>query len=412
MDGLSESEELELLQLQKQKAMAEGHLDGSTTTIPQDFEGALQQVTSPLELLKQKFSSKWLPPIPTAESMHPKNLTSMLPTAGMMAGGALGSALPVVGTGVGMSAGAGLGSIAQKMANLAYGTTPPVNPTTTIAGIPMNPKAAIDPMVNAAAAGVPETPEGQAIGQKVSDIYQSMKPGFKKAVGAVGQVLTGKPAAKVRQIIEDPEAILPESAGGAKSVAKASDQYGKALDNSGMEKKLYGPFSEGKAAADKDASAIYAMWKNGDPITAQEAYNAKRATDKLWPTVVKERNAEDIREMSDFKSGMDDILSNLKGRFLKASKDYARARLGSDFTQVLPRTKTGDISTVKTFILPMLDPKRIVPLLATSPAAFGAANLGTQAAMKGLNVIGSDPNARQALLGLLQQLLSKQSQGQ
>jgi hypothetical protein len=391
--GLSESEELELLQLQKAKALAAGQATNGQApqSIGDAFKGSFHQAVDPL--------------VSVAQKLHPRNLTWALPMAGAVAGTAI---MPGAGT----AAGAGLGSIAQKMANLVYGTTPPVDATTSIAGIPMAPKEAITPMLNTLMAGVPETTQGQAAGKAISSAYESAKPGFKKALSQVGQMLTGKSANKVRQVIEDPAAILPESLGGAKTVEDASAQYGQALDKSGLEKKLYGPFSEGKSEADKDANLIYAKWKSGKDITPQEAFNAKRATDKLWPAVVKERNAEDIREMSQFKTGMDDILSSQAGQFQKASKDYSRARLGSDFTQLLPRTKTGDISTVKSFLLPMVEPRKLPFMLASSPAVLGAGNLAAQSAMKGLNVVGSNPNARQALMGLLQQLLEKQQQRQ
>lgn len=363
-------------------------------SLPQAAQASLQQIAAPFEKAGQ--------------ALQPKNLTGLLPVGGMIAGNAI---LP----GAGGAAGAGLGSIAQKMANMVYGTSGPVNPTTSIAGIPMNPKAAIDPMINAASAGIPDTNEGQAIGQKIAQVYDSAKPVVKNGLSKFFGMTTGKGPVKVARMINDPTAVIPESLpdslgggkiglGGSKSIEAASDQYGEKLAQSGLEKKLYGPFSEGKAAADADANAIFTKWANKEPITAQEAYNAKRATDKLWPAVVKESNRDDIRLMSKFKNGMDDILSNQSGDFLNASKDYARSRLGEDFTQILPRTKTGDVSTVKTMYA-MLNPKKIPGMLVTSPALIGAGNLAAQGAMKGLNIVGRDPNTRQALMGILQQIM-------
>lgn len=367
-------------------------------SFPDAVKSSFQQLTAPLAT--------------AAEKLHPKNLTSLLPTAGAMAGTAV---MPGAGT----AAGAGMGSIAEKMANMVYGKSPLVEPTTSVMGIPMAPKEAINPMVNAAFAGIPETQEGKAAGKYIFNKYQSAKPEIKKGLKAVGKMLTGKDASKVGRIIEDPTAILPESLGGAKSVQAASDAYGKALENTsvqhegeqfvtkGLEKKAFGPFKRGHQEAEDVAQTVWDKWKAGEPIDAQEAYNAKRATDKLWPAVVKERNAEDIKMMSEFKKAMDEVLSSQAGEFSQASKDYARARLKSDFTQVLPRTKTGDISTVKSLLMPMLEPKKIPFMMMTSPAVTGMGNLAAQGAMKGLNVLGSDPNTRQALLGLLMKLRDK-----
>lgn len=394
--NLSEDEEFELLSLEREKAGI--HSPPPQQTIPEALKASFQQTTAPIVAMAQK--------------LQPKNLTGLLPAAGMMAGTAIA---PWVGT----AAGAGLGSIAQRMADLAYGQgAPPPEPGTAFA-----PKEAVWPMVNAATAGIPETQEGQKAGQAISNAYESVKPGATKALKQIGQMFTGKSAAKVGQIIKDPMAILPESMGGAKSIKDASDAYGKALENTtvqhegqqyvtrGLEKKDFGPFKRGHQEAEDVAQSIYDKWKAGEPVTAQEAYSAKRATDKLWPAVVKERNAEDIRQMSEFKTGMDDVLSSQAGPFADASKDYARARLKSDFTQILPRTKTGDISTVKSLLMPMLDPKKIPFLLATSPAMTGAGNLAGQTAMKGLNAVAQNPEARQVLMQLLQRLTqNKQSQ--
>lgn len=396
---MTEAEELELLELENKNALASPQQQSQPEPAPQSFPAALkasfQQTTAPLAALGQK--------------LQPKNLTGLLPAAGMMAGTAV---MPGVGT----AAGAGLGSILQKGADMAYGNTPLVTPTTSVAGIPMAPKAAIEPMINAVTAGIPQTAEAQKIGQAASNALKSTSPGVNKALRQVGQMFTGKSAAKVGQIMKDPTAILPESLGGAKSVQAASDAYGQALENTpvshegqqfvtkGLEKKAFGPFKRGHQEAEDVAQTVYDKWKLGDPIDAQEAYNAKRATDKLWPAVVKERNAEDIRLMSEFKTGMDDILSEQAGPFAAASKDYARARLKSDFTQILPRTKTGDISTVKSLLMPMLEPRKIPFLMATSPAMTGMGNLGGQAAMKTINAIGQNPAARQVLLQVLQKL--------
>lgn len=404
-DGLSDDDRFRLLSLERERAqsMQGQQAQAPEQSLPDAAKASLQQIAAPFQKAGQ--------------ALQPKNLTGVLPVAGMLAGNAI---LP----GAGGAAGAGLGSIAQKIANMAYGTSGPVEPTTSVAGIPMNPKAAIDPMINAATAGAPETTEGQSIANKISSLYQGAKPGFKKALSQVVQASTGKSAAKVRGIIEDPTAVLPEGMGGAKSVKDASDAYGQALDNTtvehpgkqyvtrGLEKKDFGPFKKGHQEAEEYAQTIYDKWKSGETINAQDAYNAKRATDKIWPAVVKERNAEDIRQMSEFKTAMDDVLSDQAGHFAAASKDYARARRGSDFTQILPRTKTGDISTVKSFLLPMVEPKKLPFMLASSPAAFGAGNLAAQGAMKGLNVIGKDPNSRQVLLGLLQQIMQNRNAGQ
>lgn len=372
---------------------------------PQSFADTLkasaQQALSPLAML--------------ADKLQPKNVTAALPIGGAVLGTAI---LPGAGTAVG----AGLGSIAKSGADMVYGTKPLVQPTTSVMGIPMAPKEAIWPMVDAATAGAPETTEGKAVIDAAGRVVDRAKPGIKKTLAAVGQMFTGKSKVKVGRIMEDPTAILPEALGGAKSVEDASKGYGEALDNTsvfhdegyvtrGIEKKEFSPFGRGKGEADDVAQTVYDKWKAGEPISGKEAYDAKRATDYLWPEVVKERNAEKIRLMSEFKTAMDNVMSDASNglpKMLKASKEYARARLKADFTQILPRTKTGDISTVKTLLMHTLAPGRTASLLfggITSPVVTGAGNLAAQGAMKGLNVIGSNPASRVALAQALQKIM-------
>lgn len=400
--GLSESEELELLELENKNAQTQQSQAAPSQSFPEAAMAAFKQTTAPI--------------VSAAKALHPRNLTGLLPTAGMIAGTALEGGVPGPLT----AGGAGLGSIAQRMADIAYGQGAPA-PTQSFA-----PKEAIMPMVNTALAGVPATSEGQAVGEKAGEALSYLKDKFAKALPKVGQSLTGKSAVKVSRLMKDPTAILPESLGGSKSVEDASEAYGKALETApvhhpegyvtkGLDKIEFDPFSENNSDAADIARTVRQKWLAGEPISAQEAFNAKRATDYTWPKVVKEGNAERIRLLSEFKNGMDDVLSDQSGHFLKASKDYARARLGADFTQILPRTKTGDISTVKTLLLHTLAPGRSAGLLAgglTSPLTTGVGNLVGQGAAKGLNAIANNPEARQILLQVLQKLRQGKQQPQ
>ena|SRR5436190_2919105 len=383
--------------------MATYHIETDKGTFEVETDEPSQTSQSFRDVLKQSAQKLISPLAAIGQKLQPKNLTSLLPAAGMMAGTAMA---PGLGTGIG----AGLGSIAQKMADLAYGTAKPVEPTTSVMGIPMAPKEAIWPAVNAATAGLPATQEGQAVGNKISQMVQSAKPGLKKSLQQVEQMLSGKSAAKVGRLINDPSAYLPISFGGGMTKEAASNQYANALEETGLKKPDFGPFKQGHKDAEDVAQSIYDKWKAGGDISAQEAFSAKRATDKLFPAVVKERNAEDIKLMSEFKTAMDDVLSNQAGPLQKASQDYARASLKADFRQILPRTKTGDISTVKTLLLHTLAPKRMLAAGLTSPTVFGAGNVLAQGAMKGLNVLGKDPAIRQTLIGLLQQMQQKAAQ--
>ncbi len=327
-----------------------------------------------------------------------------------------GVVLPIAGGMVGGPVGAAAGEFARQVTGTAFAPdTVPKTPLGRAASV-ITAGVAQEPKILEAIPGVSQAAE------KAGELAAKAGTGAKMGWSKVVQALTGKPAAKVRQLMEDPSAILPEALGGAQSVEKASAGYGEALENApihhpegfvtrGITKKEFNPFVQNDSDAADLGKGIYDKWKAGEPITAQEAFDAKRATDYTWPKVVSERNQEKIRALSEFKKGMDDVLSSQSGQFLNASKDYARARLGSDFTQLLPRTKTGDISTVKTLLLHTLAPGRSVGMLAggvTSPAVMGGLTAGTMGATRGLMKLGENPQARQILLQVLQKLRGNQ----
>lgn len=365
---------------------------------PSMMETMTAPLTTPLQMIKENIMKTGTDPVGTFKKE--------------------GVALPILGGAIGGFPGGAAGEFARQAIGTAV--APETVPQTSLGrfGSMIGQGLAAEPSVLRAIPGVPAAEE--AAGNVLSNAGQGMKEGWSKLV----QAATGKPAAKVRQLIADPGAILPQSLGGAKSVEEASANYGKALENApvhnadgsvtiGLNKRLFGPFSEGKAEADKVGNEIYTKWKTNRPITAQEAFDAKRATDKVWPAVVKERNAEDIRELSNFKTAMDGVLSNQSGHFQKASADYARAKLGADFTQILPRTKTGDISTVKAILSPLImDTHRLPLLAASSPMVMGGLTAGTVGAGKGLNTLGQIPQIRQALMGILQQIMTNRANQQ
>jgi hypothetical protein len=338
-----------------------------------------------------------------------------LPAAGATAGSAIAPGLgTAIGGGVGEIARQGLG-VAFQDPKVMQHITPGQPSVWSGAQAALQTGAAglneVNGLVKAAPGAAPYVQRGI---EAASDALAPYGRKLVNAGAAVGQMLTGKPAAKFKMLFKDPSAALPESLGGAKSVESAGKGMEDALAQTGIQKKTFNPF-EGETEPNQIASQTYEKWKAGEDagqpaeISAQEAYNAKRATDYVFPKVISERNREKIATMASFKNAMDDILGNQAGPLQAASKDYARARLGSDFTQILPRTKTGDISTVKTMFGALLDAKRAAALPLTSPIVAGGI---TSLASAGSNLAGrliTNPTTRQALIS---RLITSTSSGQ
>lgn len=231
---------------------------------------------------------------------------------------------------------------------------------------------------------------------------------LKKAWSKLGEATTGKSAQKVTRLIEDPSVILPESLGGAKSVPEASAEYGQALGQEDLHKPSFNPF-QGNGPANDVGSKTWLKWKAGKSINPQEAFEGTQAVKYAMPAAITERNSERVRDLMQFKEKMDDILTTQKGAFKEASENYGRAKLKEDFSQWLPRTQTGKISTVKSFLLPALtDAARLKFLAASSPKIFGAGTAAAvgagRGAQTGLNMLADDPVIRQTLLQVLQRL--------
>ena len=422
------------------------------------------------------------------EAMNPEKAYERTGKYLPMVGGVAGSfAAPGIGTAVGAGAGEmarqGLGVLFQDPNVMSHITPGQISPwageqaalQTGLSGL-----NEVNGLVKAAPGAAPYA-------QRVIDAAaQKLAPVGKRLVdawAATGQMLSGKPAAKIKMLFNDPTATFPEALGGAKSVEAAGQGMEAALAKEGIEKKIFNPFEGnddeaaqiGKQTFDKwkalqngtaqpadlpvvdlnvaknsenpvalfvgnqdlgnGPKALYTIYQKGQAlgsrstldfeqlpagvkiigkepraagqvpvggdlptISAQEAYDAKRATDYVFPKVVSERNAEKIAQLTQFKQAMDDVLSNQAGTLQQASKDYARARLGADFTQILPRTKTGDISTVKTFLAALVDGKRAALLPFTSPLAVGAATSGASLMSRALGTAIANPTARQALI--------------
>ncbi len=144
-----------------------------------------------------------------AQNLTPEKMSPYLPVAGALAGSAL------AGPGLGTAAGAGLGQIGSRMADLAYGR---VKPADAGQGTNFAPREAIAPMIQTAVSGIPETTQGMALTAKVG-----------RGLRKIGSAFSGAKEADLLKAYQKGPSTYS-----APSMEEASGQFGKALENSGI----------------------------------------------------------------------------------------------------------------------------------------------------------------------------------
>ena len=382
-----ELERLRFLELERERSMAF-----------QKNVAPAQQISSSSDITQQTM----IQAAKEALASSPANLTKKFmqtdPATMQRVGG---RALPILGgllAGPAAPVGAALGELARQATGTAFA------PET----VPQTPLGRFASVVSE---GVSTIPAGTAVtegGPKVGEVVGKAAGKFGKGWDQFIEALTGRKASGVARLRADPGVILPEALGGAKSVEQASADYGRALGHPGLTKPKFNPF-EGNKQANDMGSVTWQKWRSGyGKIDPQEAYDATQAVKYAMPAAITERNSELVRDLMQFKDAMNKILETQAGPLRKVAKQYGRARLKEDFSKIFPRTQTGKISTVKSFLLPALaDSARLKYLAFSSPKLMGTI---TAAGTMGLNVLGHNPVIRQALLGILKQILSNKEQ--
>ena len=309
-----------------------------------------------------------LSPASIAPNLTPENLSPYLPVAGAVAGGMFGPAVAAIG--------AGGGQILSRMADVGYGRVP--------ASDAMDPKTeAIGPMVQSAAAGIPDVSGVLSAGKRT--LGEAVVRGFAKT----GQTLSG-----VKQDVLEQAHRQGVKTYLAPSVSKAQENFGKALGPEGqaaMKTPLDDVFDPALGNARSLAKEAAEKMAKGETLTATEALKARQATDRIISaTSQKDKMARNA--LFDIRKKFDEVMTSQSGSLKKASTDYRKALVKSHILSPTRLNKGGE-------------PSAFLPLVlgAGGRGLAGVASTltGTSPMMWGLGatVTGSvSPTARRALV--------------
>lgn len=246
---------------------------------------------------------------------------------------------------------------------------------------------------------------GQAIAPVVAIAGKVVAP-LAKPASKIGQMITGVEAQKINRLAKDPIAILPEALGGSKSISKAGEDLGKAIEKSGLIKQT-NPFPESNSVAKSTWDKVQAFMKGQGPdLTPQEVFEGKAAVDEVMArTPWARRNGPAWRDKTLFKNYLRDKLGSFSGELAKASRDYARSALGRDFTSVVPINQGGTPSFARAGLAKILG----IPLGINSPLALGTIVSAGSLTNKAINAAAKNPQIRRGFAAIIQNYKNNRS---
>lgn len=322
-----------------------------------------------------------------------KVASSLMPIAGGIAGAPFGLAAP----------GAALGEFGRQTVNTVI--DPENVPKTPFGRFASTVGAGVmqDPKILNAIPGVPQ----------VSEMASGMLSKFTKGLARAGETMTGVKAKDLAQAAKQGLSTYM-----APSLEKASATFGKALGKEGQEA-LKVPateaFDSALGRARSIATDIGVKIEKGEAISSIDALKARQATDRIISsTPVTDKLAR--RNLYDWRSKFDDIISSQNGPLKDASTQYRQAIVKDKILNLTRLNKSGEPSA----FLPMLAGHGAMSkgleaglgmLTMTSPLVAGAAATAGGSATRGLNAIAQNPESRQVLMQVLQRLIQNK-QGQ
>jgi len=319
-----------------------------------------------------------------AVAANPQAVINQAPTAGMVAGGLVGG---VPGAAVGGAAGEAFRQV----------------DTAAIGG--KKESSSLDALAKIGAEGL----KGAAaeIGGKLAapviakgiDYASVGGKSAAKGFGKVAQFFSGVPKSDIVRIAADPAAILPEIMGGSKSIGKAGKGFGAAVEKAGFVPaaesageglaKFKGAASPFKSS-DSVANTAFERIAKGEELTAPELYDAYQSAQESVSKMSR-WNPRKVK-MLEFKNALQEKLQSLSGEYAAASQDFARAKLGESATNILPRTKTGEVSLGRTGFANLVLPG--LGTVISSPALYGGTTAATAGTAKVAAKILSNPVGR------------------
>lgn len=316
------------------------------------------------------------------------------------AGAAIGS---VFAPGVGTAAGAGLGQMAKQAGDIAFGTPQAITPGQTFssrAGIEAAGQALtagageVNSLVKAAPNAAPYAQRGiEAAGKFLAPVGQ----GIKRGIGRVQQAFTGAPARNAVQLMDNPETLVT-TIGQVGSQGRAVQTAEAGLENKLSAESMAKITTNQHGFADKIVTDLMEVSKTApEAITTEDAIMGIKAIDRTIPAPTR-NNAGVLQKYYDLRSHLAEIVAKNEPGYAAAKQGFSEAKAASQFRNILPRTTTGNISTVKTVLPMFLDWKRVFALPVTSPAVWGTGMAAGSAAAKAAGFALTNPTARQALI--------------
>lgn len=316
-----------------------------------------------------------------------------------------GIALPIVGGALGGPIGAAAGEFARQATGTVFA------PDTV-------PETPLGRFASVAAQGVAENP---AILKTIPGV-----PTITNLLSKAGSKL-GKNAAKVAEALTGAKAKDLEQAASqglstyaAPSMEKAQEVFGAALKKEGISskqsiKQLIDPqLTQAKEVALSAGDKL----EKGLELTAEEALRGKQAVDRIYAaTSITDR--ETRRGLAEFRTALNDVLSNKSGALSEASKIYRKAIVKDSILNPFRITKQGQMSAVAPMVATLASAgvgsqdktagakTGIGYLLASSPAVAGALATGGGSVANTVAKLASNPQVRQVVANYLAEALNK-----
>lgn len=195
----------------------------------------------------------------------------------------------------------------------------------------------------------------------------------------------------------------------APSTEKAQEIFRSAMSKEGLTGKvpIKQVFDPSGQRAKKLAIDAAQKLESGIALTAEEALNARQATDRIIAgTPVRDKVG--LGRLFEYRKKFDDALASVSGPLKNASESYRQAMVKSKFLEPLRLTKQGYPSAVS----PMLSLVKsggtaALPMIGTSPLLIGAGVTTAGQAAKMGSAIAQVPAARQMSVNLAQLLMQR-----
>lgn len=332
-----------------------------------------------------------------AAAANPQTIVNQAPVAGMTAGDILGGHIMA---GVGGATGEALKQV-----------------DSALLGKPVDYSSmdALAQIGKQGAAGVASSVAGKVLSPVINtgvDLASNVGKLAAKGFGKVAEMFSGLPSSTIQRLAEDPAAILPELYGGSMTTAKAGAKVGEAAKAAGFlpegqtlgEKRLAqfagqeNPFK----GSDSVAGEYFKKVSAGEQLSPSDTYDAYQAASESISKMSR-KNPRYV-EMVNFKDALGWELRNTldaTGRYADAVKDSARAFLGRDTSNILPRNKAGNVSLGRAGFDSMIFPH--AGYLVSPPLAYGATTAAVSGGAKATAAALQNPVSRQLLFSQIVQ---------